>query len=146
MSKLKKNKDYIILNVRIPREYGDLEKIREYTNNVFDSYEEDIMYELKYKYELINDKNTEEENSILSTYGERYEYLYNIKSSLLYDLAKDDGILDDLVKNFEAQIYFDCYVFPPKEKPEYAFPFIFYNSTIDFLKRLNAYVCVWPQK
>lgn len=26
MSKLKKNKDYIILNVRIPREYGDLKK------------------------------------------------------------------------------------------------------------------------
>ena len=69
-----------------------------------------------------------------------------IREAITKEIQVKDLVLDDLVKNFEAEIYFDCYVFKQKEKPEYAFPFIFYNSTIDFLKRLNAYVCVWPQK
>ena len=65
---------------------------------------------------------------------------------MLYDLAKENGILDNLVKHFKAQIYFDCYIFAPKGNPNYSFPFVFYNTTLDFLKRLNAYVCIWPCK
>lgn len=143
---LKILKDYIVLNVRIPREYGDLEKIREYTNNVFDSYEEDIMYELTYKYELSNDKNSKEETRILSTSGENYEYKHTIKNSLLYVLAKENGTLDDLVKNFQAIVSFNCYIFPDEYNLECNKPFVFYNSTIDFIKRLNACVYIWPQK
>ena len=95
---------------------------------------------LKYRYELTCDNNTDDHFDILSDNGT--ESLCTIKSSLPFELAADDGLLDYFVSKYDAVIKFDCFVSPVNG--EAYCPIAFYPQVIDFIKRLNAYLFVWP--
>ena len=95
---------------------------------------------LKYRYELTCDNNTDDNFDILSDNGT--ESLCTIKSSLPFELAADNGLLDYFVSKYDAVIKFDCFVSPVNG--EAYCPIAFYPQVIDFIKRLNAYLFVWP--
>ena len=95
---------------------------------------------LKYRYELTRDNNTDDNFDILSDNGT--ESLCTIKSSMPFELAADDGLLDYFISKYDAIIKFDCFV-SPIDGETYC-PIAFYPQVIDFIKRLNAYLFVWP--
>lgn len=145
MSKFKEKKDYVVLTVEIDvKDEKTIIDILTRTNKYFklDSFNSGRLV-LKYRYEFNHNNNTKEQFDILSDNGT--ESLYTIKSSLPFELAVEGGLLDYFVSKYNALIKFECFVFPDENEIESCCPLLFYPQVIDFIKRLNAYLFIWPR-
>lgn len=145
MSKFKEKKDYVVLTVEIDvKDEKTIIDILTRTNKYFklDSFNSGRLV-LKYRYEFNHNNNTKEQFDILSDNGT--ESLYTIKSSLPFELAVEGGLLDCFVSKYNALIKFECFVFPDENEIECCCPLLFYPQVIDFIKRLNAYLFIWPR-
>lgn len=129
--------DSIIITAVVPMKDVDFFELCVCMNGYFEYDESNGNFECQYK--ICPNNNPPAEQDILGDGA----YCTSIKNTMPYALARDGGILEQLVKKYNAKIYFDCFIPPESMSAKNGLPFVFYEYDIDFLKKLNAHVCVW---
>ena len=115
----------------------DFLELCECMNGYFEYDESHGSFECQYK--ICPDNNPSEEQAILGDGA----YCPSIKNTMPYVLARNGGILEQLVKKYNAKIYFACFISPESTSAKNGLPFVFCDYGSDFIKTLNAHVSVW---
>ena len=127
----------IVITVRFHNKSVSDKEFCEFTNNMFKYCRRDNCYTYQYAIDCRN--NPPKEREILFQDG----YCLSVKNTMPYILAKDGGLLEQLVEKYDATICFHCFIAPDFISAKTSLPFLFYNYDIDFLHKLNARVCIW---